>query len=250
MTFDLNTSTMSSRASNPGTPKARATHGEDSPQPGSERRQALVALAADLFADRGYKATTVRDIADAAGVLSGSLYHHFASKESIIDELLSSYLDELLESTKRIVAEGEPAVLTLQHLVREAFHSLEEHRAAITVLQNERQYLIQFPRFAYLPGQQAEIRKLWITVLRQGMGSGAFRADLDPEVTYRFIRDAVWVAVRWFRPDGPMHTEDLATQYIRLILEGIVGPKSSRAAQSTKASKSATKPAAKPRAAR
>ena len=44
------------------------------------RREELLAIAASLFAERGFKNTTVRDIADAAGILSGSLYHHFDSK--------------------------------------------------------------------------------------------------------------------------------------------------------------------------
>ena len=55
----------------------------------SERRARMVALAGELFAQKGYRATTVREIADAAGILSGSLYHHFDSKESIGDEILS-----------------------------------------------------------------------------------------------------------------------------------------------------------------
>ncbi|MDJ0113374.1 helix-turn-helix domain-containing protein, partial [Rhodococcus erythropolis] len=54
----------------------------------SGRRDELLEIAAGLFADRGVRATTVRDIADAAGILSGSLYHHFDSKESMVDEIL------------------------------------------------------------------------------------------------------------------------------------------------------------------
>ena len=110
------------------------------------------ALAAELFAERGYRATTVREIADAAGVLSGSLYHHFDSKESIIDELLSSYLDELLAQYRAIVSEGGSSIEVLSRLVQAAFGSFDRHRAAITVFQNERQYLLQLPALR-LPGQ-------------------------------------------------------------------------------------------------
>ena len=59
------------------------------------RREELLAIAAGLFAERGFKNTTVRDIADAAGILSGSLYHHFDSKEAMVDELLDSFQTEL-----------------------------------------------------------------------------------------------------------------------------------------------------------
>lgn len=185
----------------------------------SERRADLVRIAAELFAERGYRATTVRDIGDAAGVLSGSLYHHFDSKETILDELLSSYLDTLLE-TYRDIAGGDP-VVALRGLVTEAFRSLGEHRAAITVLQNERNYLRTLPRFGYLTKADEEVRRLWITVLRDGVDTGAFRADLDPVVTYRFLRDSVWVAVRWFRQDGELSQDQLADHYLKLIFDGI-----------------------------
>src|SRR5437660_2046296 len=71
---------------------------------GSERRAELLALAATLFAERGFVATTVRDIADAAGILSGSLYHHFDSKDSMVDEILRGFLDELCGDYRKIMA--------------------------------------------------------------------------------------------------------------------------------------------------
>ena len=69
------------------TTKKTATRASAAPP--SERRAHLVMLAGELFAEKGFRATTVREIADAAGILSGSLYHHFDSKESIGDEILS-----------------------------------------------------------------------------------------------------------------------------------------------------------------
>jgi TetR/AcrR family transcriptional regulator, cholesterol catabolism regulator len=194
----------------------------------SERRADLVRIAAELFAERGYRATTVRHIGDAAGVLSGSLYHHFDSKETILDELLSSYLNDLVD-TYREIADGARPVTALRGLVTEAFRSLEEHRAAITVLQNERNYLRTLPRFGYLTKAEEEVRRIWITVLRDGIEAGSFRADLDPAVTYRFLRDSVWVAVRWFRQDGRLSAEQLADHYLRLIFDGITTVRGARA---------------------
>ena len=71
--------------------------------PPATRREELLELAATMFAQRGLRATTVRDIADAAGILSGSLYHHFASKEEMVDEVLRTFLDWLFERYQRII---------------------------------------------------------------------------------------------------------------------------------------------------
>ncbi|HWC81089.1 MAG TPA: helix-turn-helix domain-containing protein, partial [Pseudonocardiaceae bacterium] len=66
----------------------------------------MLALSATLFAQRGFVSTTVRDIADAAGILSGSLYHHFDSKESMVDEILRTFLDDLFGRYREIIAAG------------------------------------------------------------------------------------------------------------------------------------------------
>ena len=188
---------------------------------GSERRAALVALAAELFAERGYRATTVREIAESAGVLSGSLYHHFDSKESIIDELLSSYLDELLAQYRAIVSEGGTSIEVLGRLVQAAFSSFDRHRAAITVFQNERQYLLNFPRFSYLAKTELAFSRLWGKVIREGIAGGELRADLDAKIVQRFMRDAIWVSVRWYRPSGRLTSGQLGEQYLSMLLDGM-----------------------------
>lgn len=207
------------------TPRRRnsARSGEQAGQ-GSERRQALIEIAAELFAERGFRSTTVREIGDAAGVLSGSLYHHFDSKETIIEEILSSYLDNLMETYNEIVSRGDAPEGTLRALIVAAFVSLGPHRAAITVIQNERNYLSQFPRFAYLTKAENDVRRIWVKVIEDGIADGVFREDLDPVIAYRFLRDSVWVAVRWFTPSGKFSAEQLADQYLRLVMEGLEAP--------------------------
>jgi TetR/AcrR family transcriptional regulator, cholesterol catabolism regulator len=187
----------------------------------SERRQVVMATAANLFAERGYKSTTVREIADVSGVLPGSLYHYFDSKESIIDELLSGYLDELLTNYRAIMAEKAGAAVTLGRLVSVAFGSFDQHRAAITVLQNERYDLAQLPRLAYLNDRETEVERMWSGVIKQGIKKGEFRADADPKIIYRFVRDGVWAAGRWYRTDGRLTPEQLAEQFLMLLLNGL-----------------------------
>ncbi|WP_326833699.1 TetR/AcrR family transcriptional regulator [Amycolatopsis rhabdoformis] len=188
--------------------------------PGS-RRAELLALAAKLFAERGYVSTTVRDIADAAGILSGSLYHHFDSKESMADEILSGFLDELFGAYAEIVAQGKGPRETLEAVVVASFESIHRRPAEVAIYQNEAQHLMQLPRFAYLTDRNAEFRKLWNGILTDGVEAGVFRSDLDVELVYRFIRDTVWVAVRWYNPEGALSAHDVAEQYLRILTEGI-----------------------------
>src|SRR5580692_1847063 len=94
-----------SKRTRPATPRPDAS---DASGPGrSERRADVMQTAAELFAQKGFRATTVREIADAAGILSGSLYHHFDSKESIGDEILSSFINDVLADYRAAAASGE-----------------------------------------------------------------------------------------------------------------------------------------------
>ncbi len=189
---------------------------------GGSRRDELLVIAGDLFAERGLRATTVRDIADAAGILSGSLYHHFDSKESMVDELLRGFLDDLFARYREIVGAGLNAADTLRQLVIASFESIDAQHTAVAIYQNEARRLADEERFAYIADRNVEFRELWESVLRRGVDDGEFRADLDVELVYRFLRDTVWVAVRWYRPGGPKSVDQIAGQYLSVVLDGIL----------------------------
>jgi AcrR family transcriptional regulator len=220
--------TTTSANSGRATAKARAgTEGASRRRPkgtpalASERRDHLVRLAAELFAQKGFQATTVREIADEAGILSGSLYHHFDSKESIVDEILSVFFRDLMAAYGAAIKVGGPPQEVLSALVRIAFGTLEPHRAAITVMQNDWNYLKALPRFEYLTQSEDEVEKMWISEIRRGQATGLFREDIDAKLTYRMIRDTIWVAVRWFQPGGRFNAKGLADHYLKVLFDGI-----------------------------
>lgn len=186
-----------------------------------DRRAELLRIAADLFAEKGYSSTTVRDIADAAGILSGSLYHHFDSKESMIDEILSTFQAELFAAYDDVLASDDDARTKLDRVVRLSFEAIDQHPAEVAIFQNEADFLGSIERFGYLAERGAQSRNIWMTLLREGVESGVLRADLDIDLVYRFIRDTVWVAVRWYRPGGELSHNDVAEQYLAILLEGI-----------------------------
>ncbi len=190
----------------------------------SGRRDELLQLAAELFAKQGLRATTVRDIADGAGILSGSLYHHFRSKETMVDEILRGFLDELFDGYRAIVAAGLDSRCTLEALVLRSFDAIHHRHAAVAIYQDEAKHLIKLPQFGYIAVRNTEFRELWVGVLQRGVADGSFRADLDIEVAYRFMRDTVWVAVRWYRPGGTLTADQVARQYLAIVLDGISAP--------------------------
>src|SRR4029079_5182075 len=190
-------------------------------QRANSRRDELLELAAVMFAERGLRATTVRDIADSAGILSGSLYHHFSSKEEMVDELLRSFLDWLFNRYREIV-DGEANPLErLKGLFMASFEAIEHRHAQVVIYQDEAQRLLSQPRFSYIEAMNRQQRKMWVEVLSQGIDEGYFRPDLDVDLVYRFIRDTTWVSVRWYQPGGPLTGDQVCRQYLAIVLGGI-----------------------------
>ncbi|MGW4074839.1 TetR/AcrR family transcriptional regulator [Streptomyces asiaticus] len=189
--------------------------------PSPERRRELLSTAAEVFAAQGYNATTVRRIADEAGMLAGSLYYHFDSKESMVDEILSTFLNELWAGYDEVLGAGLGPRETVEALVTESFREIDRHRAAVEIYQKESKHLATQPRFRYLSESQGRFERAWLGALERGVAEGAFRADLDIRLAYRFLRDTVWVAASWYRPGGRHSPEEIARQYLSMVLDGI-----------------------------
>ncbi|MEV3856233.1 TetR/AcrR family transcriptional regulator [Streptomyces sp. NPDC050095] len=201
--------------------------------PSPERRRQLLDTAAEVFAAQGYNATTVRKIADASGMLAGSLYYHFDSKESILEEILHGFLDELWARYDAVLDAGHGPRETLGALVTESFREIDRHRAAVAIYQREARHLAAQDRFAFLAASQRTFEKTWLATLERGVAAGVFRADLDIRLTYRFVRDTVWVAASWYRPGGRHTPEEIARQYLSTVLDGIAVRPSSPASSPT-----------------
>jgi len=186
---------------------------------GQTRHDEVVQIAGALFAEHGFLATTTRDIATAANILSGSLYHHFTSKEQIADELLTAYWTELLSEYHAVVAARLEPPESARGLIAASIRMLEHHEFAVRMVLNDWSYLSTL--LPYLGDNLGQIRKIWIAVLRQGVKDGQFRTQVEPDVAYRVIMGSISGAGRWFRPGGRMTAAQLAEQMSDLFLSGV-----------------------------
>jgi TetR/AcrR family transcriptional regulator, cholesterol catabolism regulator len=192
------------------------------PDQGSERRDQIIAIATRLIASRGSSATTVRDIADEAGILSGSLYHHFASKEAVLEEILRTFMHDTLGHFERIAASGGSPREILDQLIEHAFRTIEERPDEVSIYQNETGFLMTQPGFGFLVDGSARIEELWLGQIIEGQQLGVFRGTIDPRLAFRFIRDSVWSTVRWYRPGGRHTAASVSADYLDLLHQGLL----------------------------
>jgi hypothetical protein len=140
----------------------------------------------------------------------------------MIDELMRGALARILDAYRVAISRAPDPPRALVALVRAAFAAVAADRATVTVMVNEWNHLVRLPGFAYLRDVEEEAEALWVGAFERGIASGAFRAGLDPRMLYRMMRDAIWVSVRWFRPDGSDPPEQLADRYLDVWLPGIL----------------------------
>ncbi|WP_027502454.1 TetR/AcrR family transcriptional regulator [Rhodococcus sp. UNC363MFTsu5.1] len=187
----------------------------------SDRHTLIVERAAELFATKGIAGTKVRDIADSVGVLSGSLYHYFPSKDAIAEVIVTRYLDDLTHEYQAIIDTPAGPRERLDALVHASFRVSQAHPHASEIYQNNTTHLRKLPAYRKIRDAARTTKSAWITVIEAGIKAGEFRSDLPPEVLYGLIRDAVWLSLRWFTPAPSFGTDQLAHAVVSVFLEGI-----------------------------
>lgn len=189
-----------------------------------ERRRQILDCAAEVFARKGIAASTVREIADSVGVYSGTLYHYFPSKDALVVEIIREYLEDLHSRCAAAMAHDATAIDRLTQLVEIALTSSETHRGATAIWQNEGDYMPEKMREAGLESLATDVERAWLGTIEAGISTGDFRTDVDPQVFYRLIRDAVWLSTQWHRPSADYSNAALAADVRTVFIDGFRTP--------------------------
>lgn len=178
-------------------------------------RGRLLREAARLFRDKGYERTTVRDLAAAVGIQSGSLFHHFRTKEDI----LKAVMVETIRLNTALMQAAMEAEKThrgkLRALIRAELESINGQTGeAMAVLVFEWRSLSEGARAEVLELRDI-YEQLWLDVLGVMNGEGQLKAD--PFVVRRMLTGALSWTVTWYRPDGGMSLDGLTDQVVAMM---------------------------------
>ena len=185
--------------------------------PESPRGRLLLA-ASRLFAEKGFAGTTVRDIAAEVGILSGSIFHHFKSKEEILCEVMCAVIEKALVGfdEELVVAKSlEDELHTLIRLELLAVH--DRSGAGFGILGSEWRHLGQESQQKVL-SRRDRYNDMWIARLERARAEGLH--DTDPALLRNFLRGAIVDSAIWFRSDGRLSFEDLESELYRMLFSG------------------------------
>jgi AcrR family transcriptional regulator len=165
------------------------------------RRDEILSTAAELFAAKGYTKTSVRDVAAASGILAGSLYHHFESKEAIAVELVENYHADLVEAVRKFSSAGADPAATLRLFTREIAAVSFRHRAAVQIRMFDAPSTASPSLRTVIHADPASLGRRWRTLISAAVADGAIRTDVDPRllrhVLYRVTMQAGSTATAW-----------------------------------------------------
>ena len=178
-------------------------------------RGRLLKEAARLFREKGYERTTVRDLAAAVGIQSGSLFHHFRTKE----EILKAVMVETIRLNTAIMQQAMEAADTDRDKLRALILCELE---SITGQTGEAMAVLVYEWRSLSPAAQAGVlvlrdiyERLWLDVLEALAEQGVVKAE--PFIMRRMLTGALSWTVTWYRPDGGMTLADLTDQVIAML---------------------------------
>jgi AcrR family transcriptional regulator len=192
------------------------------------RRTEILDTAASLIASSGLR-TSLQEIADAAGILPGSLYHHFESKEAILIELIRRYhadLDRIGEGWQQTLEEPDRkrVVERIVELGSAIARCAVRHRAALQLTFHDPPSAANQELVELAQRPPAAIQQAMLATLRAGRRSKYIRADVDlPTLADRLCQSTLHVGLDVIRNDAA--ADQVASILCRLLLEGLAsGP--------------------------
>lgn len=191
------------------------------------READVIEAAISVFYAKGYPASTIQDVADAVGMLKGSLYHYIATKEDLLYKVLrGSHEEAQAIMTKVSALDSAPldrlrTYLTLIHLW------YLEHPERVSVYFTQQQYLTG-DSYAEMRMQNREFEHFLRGLLAEAKRTGALAEDVDPKLATFFILGALNSLPNWYQPGGPLSREQIAEEFAvmatRMLLPGGPAP--------------------------
>jgi AcrR family transcriptional regulator len=191
-------------------------------RPKAERVREILAAARDVFAEQGYDAAPVAEIARRAGVVEGTIYKHFESKRDLLFRVMSDFYESLIQDVEAGLAAVRGAENRLRFIIGRHLRAFSADRGLCRLLIREIR-----PDGALYGSAFEDLNRRYtraaLRAIEQGMASGEFRADISPVMVRHMIYGAVeHVVWRFVFRGGKLDVDAIADDLTNAVLRGIV----------------------------
>jgi AcrR family transcriptional regulator len=186
------------------------------------RREQIYRAASALFSERGYRATSIRDIARELDLQGGSLYAHISSKEDVLWEIIARVAESFSAAVRPIAEADGPAPERLRAMIHAHVGVVVNELARAAVFFQDWRQLSEPRRSEVLA-----LRDAYEAVFRRTIADGVTNGELqtsDPRLATMFVLTALNGIPGWFRSDGELTADDIADELANLVLDGLGRP--------------------------
>jgi AcrR family transcriptional regulator len=192
-------------------------------------REEMLAQAAALFADRGYRVTSLSDLADTIGIAKATLFHHFRTKEEILFELYTQAMELATARIMAVDARDDDPDVVLRAMFREHTLLILENRTLFTIFFSEESELTE-PHAAAVRAQQTDYINLIARRVSQLIDSGRIKRSVHPRLAVQICLGAGSWTYRWVEPgksrrDAELSAEEIASTIADVMLDGLLAQK-------------------------
>jgi TetR/AcrR family transcriptional regulator, cholesterol catabolism regulator len=186
-----------------------------------DRREAIIDAAVQLFQRQGYANTSMQDIADAVGLLKGSLYYHIASKEDLLYEIHERFMNVLLKKAEAHAATADLSVRRrIAAVITDLLELMRDYRPYVVVFFRER-HSVTGARWDAIHEKRKAYEAFVNSIIREGQQDGTFRDDLDEKIiSFGLFGMCNW-CYTWLQPEGRLSVEQIAPIFTTLLLDGL-----------------------------
>jgi AcrR family transcriptional regulator len=195
----------------------------------TERSAVLRKAAAELFKEQGFRETSLDDIAQRAGVDRSSIYYYVSNKRELFLEVVGKTLDVMAKKIDDIAnTDSDPAEKLERALVALMDNYSSNYPSLYVFIQEKMTKVSKSAQIRSLTKLESKIENALIRIIQDGVDQGRIRSDIVPKIAAYGLLGMVNWTHRWFRPDGPMTSEQIGRTFAAMILEGVQvnGPRS------------------------
>lgn len=163
----------------------------------------------------------MREIGERAGLNAGGLYHYFRSKSAIVNVLVTGYLTELLAAYRARDLDSLEPRARIKAIVDVSLEAGLAWPDVVKVYHAEFANLRRMRDYAEARALSDSIQRIWLDAIDAGKEAEALRKDVPSKVFHRFLRDAVWFTVYWYKPSEEYSLDELSRDCISVFLDGM-----------------------------
>ncbi len=184
------------------------------------RREEIFSAAARIFNEMGYAATSIQDVADAVGILKGSLYYYIDSKEDLLFQVIEDVHQGALERLEEWRAIEGSALVKLRAFIEGHVENNARNLEKIGVFFHDFRSLSP-KRREQIVAERDLYDEFVRQLVREGQEEGVICADVDPKLTAMAILGMMNWLYQWYRADGTNEPTDIAREFANLVLAGV-----------------------------